>query len=169
MVAWLIAGLAAIIVSQRLSELLLAHRNRLWALKQGAREYGVGHYPSFFLLHAAWLAGWMAEGGFNNCLAFSWPLWLSLFLLAQVIRYWCIISLGHYWNTRILVIPGSQPVQHGPYRFLRHPNYLAVALELVAAPMIFDAVYTAAIATTVNAALLLLVRIPAEERALAGE
>lgn len=166
MVAWMITGMAIIIISQRLVELLLANRNRVWALKQGAREYGAGHYPLFFLLHTAWLVGWVIEGNINNSLAVSWPVWLSLFLLAQVIRYWCIISLGRCWNTRILVIPGGRAIRHGPYRFLKHPNYLAVALELAAVPLVFGAVFTAVITTGANAALLLFVRIPAEERAL---
>lgn len=166
MVAWLIACLAILIVIQRLAELLLANRNRVWALKQGAREYGARHYPLFILLHTAWLVGWVIEGCLNNSIVSSWTAWMSLFLLAQVIRYWCIISLGRCWNTRILVIPGSRAVRNGPYRFLKHPNYLAVALELAAVPLIFGAVYTAVIATVANAALLLLVRIPEEERAL---
>ncbi|WP_169717835.1 hypothetical protein SPSIL_012720 [Sporomusa silvacetica DSM 10669] len=166
MVAGMIGGLASIIVIQRLSELLLANRNGVWMLKQGGSEYGARHYPLFFLLHTAWLVGWVLEGYFTNSLGSCWPVWLSLFLFAQVVRYWCIISLGHYWNTRILVIPGDLAVRRGPYRFLKHPNYLAVALELAVVPLIFGAVVTAVIATGANAALLLLVRIPAEERAL---
>lgn len=166
MVAGMIVGMAGIIVSQRLLELLLANRNRVWVLQRGGREYGARHYPLFFLLHTAWLVGWVTEGYLNNSLAFFWPGWLSLFLLAQMIRYWCIVSLGRYWNTRILVITGEQLVRCGPYRFLKHPNYLAVALELAAVPLIFGAVFTAAIVTGANAALLLLIRIPAEERAL---
>ncbi len=166
MVKWMIAGLAIIIIIQRIAELVLANRNRVWALKQGACEYGARHYPLFFLVHTTWLIGWVFEGGFNNSLAYFWPGWLSLFLFAQVVRYWCIISLGRYWNTRVLIIPEGKIVRHGPYRFLKHPNYMAVTLELFVVPLLFDAVFTAVIATCANAALLLLVRIPVEERAL---
>lgn len=166
MVAEMIAGLASIIVIQRLTELLLANRNQVWMLKQGGSEYGAGHYPLFFLLHTTWLVGWVFEGYLNNNLGSCWPVWLSLFLLAQVVRYWCIISLGHYWNTRILLIPGEPVVRRGPYRFLKHPNYLAVALELAVVPLIFGAVVAAVVATAANTALLLLVRIPVEEQAL---
>ncbi|TWH47668.1 methyltransferase [Sporomusa sp. KB1] len=166
MVAGMIAGLASIIIIQRLTELLLANRNQVWILKKGGSEHGAGHYPLFFLLHTVWLVCWVIEGYFTNSLGFFWPVWLSLFLFAQVIRYWCIISLGRYWNTRILVIPGDLAVRRGPYRFVKHPNYLAVALELAVVPLIFGAVVTAVVATAANATLLLLVRIPVEEQAL---
>lgn len=166
MVALVIFGLAILIVIQRITELRLARRNQKWALSQGAIEHGAKHYPLFFILHSAWLIGWVIEGSFNNSFSSIWPAWLSLFLLAQILRYWCITSLGNYWNTRILVIPGGGAVQSGPYRFLRHPNYLAVACELMAIPLCFNAVYTAAIATCANALLLLVVRIPVEEHAL---
>jgi methyltransferase len=89
-----------------------------------------------------------------------------VFAAAQLLRYWAITTLGPRWNTRILIIPGLAPVRHGPYRYLRHPNYVAVALELLAIPLIFNAWLTALIATLLNAALLLLIRIPAEEKAL---
>ena len=166
MVAWVIWGMAILIVAQRIIELRLARRNQKWALNQGASEYGSKHYPLFFILHSGWLIGWVTEGSFVNSFSSIWPAWLSLFLLAQIIRYWCIISLGNYWNTRILVIPGGKAVRTGPYRFLRHPNYLAVTCELLAIPLLFNAVYTAAIVTFANAILLLVVRIPLEERAL---
>lgn len=166
MVTGMIIGFAGIVVIQRLSELLLANRNRAWAQKRGAREYGARHYPLFLVLHSFWLIAWMTEGYFNDTLAFFWPVWLSVLLFAQVLRYWCIVSLGRCWNTRILVIPGERIVRQGPYRFLKHPNYLAVALELAVVPLIFGAVTTAIIATAANAALLIFVRIPAEERAL---
>lgn len=81
-------------------------------------------------------------------------------------RYWAIVSLGRYWNTRILIVPGGRRVRTGPYRILRHPNYLAVAVELAAVPLIFRAWRTAIIAGLLNAALLLGLRIPAEEAAL---
>lgn len=166
MVTVLITAVALVSV-QRLLELMLAKRNRRWMLDRGAREMGGGHYPVFFLLHAGWLAGWLGEALWRGpAIAGQWPLWLALFLAGQGLRYWCISSLGRYWNTRILVIPGAAAVCRGPYRYLRHPNYLAVAVELACGPLIFGAWVTAAVASVLNAWLLLAVRIPAEEEAL---
>lgn len=151
---------------QRLLELRLARRNLAWALKRGAQEYGREHYPLFFLLHVGWMLGWCFEGSSRGGLSPLWGLWLAAFILAQLLRYWAIASLGPYWNTRILVIPGAERVRKGPYRFLPHPNYLAVALELLSLPLVFGAWVSALVATVLNAGLLLGIRIPAEERAL---
>ncbi|WP_325538817.1 isoprenylcysteine carboxyl methyltransferase family protein [Sporomusa sp.] len=158
--------MAVLIVVQRLGELVLAQNNRRWALACGAQEYGAKHYWLFFILHAGWLAGWIIEGQVAGGLSAVWPVWLGLFIGAQLLRYWCIVSLGRCWNTRILVIPGEQCVKRGPYRLIRHPNYVAVATELAAVPLLFGAIQTAIIATICNAVLLLFVRIPEEERAL---
>jgi methyltransferase len=166
MVAWLI-GTVAVVAGQRLGELWLAAANRRWLLAHGAREYGAEHYPLFIWLHAGWLAALLAESLWRGpTLAGSWPLWLGLFLAAQLLRYWSIVSLGRCWTTRILVIPGNIRRRRGPYRYLRHPNYLAVALELAALPLVFGAWATAAAASLLNAWLLLAVRIPAENQAL---
>lgn len=168
MVGWLVAVVAAVAV-QRLAELVLAARNRRWLLGRGAREFGAGHYPLFVALHTGWLAGWLAEGLVRGGgPGAAWPLWLGLFLVAQGLRYWCIVSLGRRWNTRILVLPGVPPVRRGPYRVLRHPNYLAVTVELLCGPLIFGAWLTALAAGVANGLLLLAVRIPAEEAALDG-
>jgi methyltransferase len=165
-VGWLLVMVAAV-AAQRLAELALAARNRRWLLARGAREYGAGHYPLFVLLHTGWLAGWLAEGLVRGGgPGTAWALWLGLFLAGQSLRYWCIVSLGRRWNTRILVLPGVPPVRRGPYRFLRHPNYLAVSVELLCGPLIFGAWLTALAAGAANAWLLLAVRIPAEEQAL---
>ncbi|SDF24479.1 isoprenylcysteine carboxyl methyltransferase family protein [Sporomusa acidovorans] len=165
MVKTVIWFMFAVIVTQRLVELAVARRNRLWACRAGAREFGAGHYRCFFLLHAIWLAGWVVEGSLYNNLSAVWYVWLGVFLSAQIVRYWCIASLGRHWNTRILIIPGSTLIRRGPYRMLKHPNYLAVAVELMSVPMIFGATITAVLATMANAVLLLYVRIPAEEQA----
>ncbi|MCX7601596.1 MAG: hypothetical protein N2Z75_06625, partial [Meiothermus sp.] len=133
----------AVVVVQRLLELRLAQANLRWALAQGGREYGKEHYPLFFLLHGGWMLGWLLEGLARGQLSPIWGVWLGVFLLAQALRYWAIRSLGQYWNTRIVVIPGARPIRSGPYRFFPHPNYLAVALELFSLPLIFGAWITA--------------------------
>lgn len=167
MVTWPLVVMAVLVILERLGELVLARRNLTWALSRGAQEFGAGHYPLFFLLHAGWLIGWVAESIVTGSrLAVLWPFWLGLFIGGQLLRYWCIASLGRCWNTRILVIPGLKAVTKGPYRWLTHPNYVAVAIELATVPLLFGAVKTALLATAVNAMLLLFIRIPAEEQAL---
>lgn len=159
--------MAIVLVGQRLVELSIAKKNRTWALAAGAQEFGERHYPLFFILHIGWLIGWIAEGSlYSNNLSALWYLWLGLFVLAQGLRYWCITSLGRFWNTRILVIPGRALISKGPYQYLKHPNYVAVAIELIAVPLIFDAAITAMVATLCNAGLILGIRIPLEEQSL---
>jgi methyltransferase len=164
-----------IIIVQRLLELRLAKKNREVALSRGAKEYGSRHYPLFIVLHTSWIISWVIEG-WRMCEAL--PFWetpqqailslvsLVIFLIAQGLRYWAISSLGEAWNTRILVVPGGKRVTTGPYKFFKHPNYLAVVLELAAVPLIFGAWKTALIASLANACLLLFIRIPAENRAV---
>ncbi|WP_221088428.1 isoprenylcysteine carboxylmethyltransferase family protein [Deinococcus aquaedulcis] len=150
--------------AQRLLELRVARANERWARERGAVEYGQAHYPLFFVLHPAWLLGTLLEGRRAGARV-SWPA-LGLLLLAQPLRYWVIRTLGRYWNTRILIVPGGQRVTGGPFRYLKHPNYAVVALELAAAPLAVGAWRTALAFTLLNAALLLGLRIPAEEAAL---
>lgn len=163
----LVCILAVIILIQRSVELHIANRNRSLALAAGAQEFGARHYPLFFLVHSAWFAGWIAEALLSGVVINSfWYVWLGLFLIAQILRYWCVISLGRCWNTRILVIPGAETVRRGPYRFFPHPNYLAVTIELISIPLIFGAIITAVFIGLLNSALLILIRIPEERRAL---
>lgn len=167
MVGQYVLLMVILLLIQRMVELYIAKKNRKWALESGAQEFGKEHYPWFFILHGGWLLGWVLEVSlYERNLSELWFLWLSLFIIAQGIRYWCIVSLGRFWNTRILVIPGRPLVSKGPYKFIKHPNYVAVAIELIAVPLLFDAVITAGTATVLNGWLLLNVRIPAEERAL---
>ncbi|RPJ59693.1 MAG: hypothetical protein EHM23_00425 [Acidobacteria bacterium] len=167
MVTRLVLALAAFIALERIVELWLAARNRRLMLARGAKEYGQEHYRFVVLLHAAWFVAWIAEALWRGPrLDQLWPAWLVLFLLAEILRYWCITTLGVRWNTRILVVPGELLVHSGPYRFMSHPNYVGVVVDLFAVPMIFNAWITAAVFSVLNLALLLLVRIPAEEKAL---
>lgn len=156
--------LLAFITVQRVLELRVARSNERWARAHGAVEYGREHYPLFFVLHPAWmlctyLEGRRAQGRVNLAA-------LLLFALAQPLRYWVIRTLGRYWNTRILIVPGGKRITGGPFRYVKHPNYAVVALELAAAPLAVGAWRTALAFTALNAVLLLGVRIPAEERAL---
>lgn len=163
----LLYALIAVVAVQRVSELRLAKRNEAWARQQGAHEYGAGHYPAFFLLHGAWLLLWPIEAWrAGPTLSAYWWLWLLLFVAAEGLRYWAIATLGSRWNTRILVIPGLAPISGGPYRWLHHPNYVAVVIELAALPLVFGAWRTALVVGLANLVILLGVRIPAETRAL---
>ncbi len=118
-------------------------------------------------LHVMWLLSTLVEGILRGPgLPAYWPIPLALFLLVQPLRYWAIFSLGEYWNTRVLVVPGTRLVRRGPYRYLRHPNYVVVAVEILTFPLIFGGWFTALIFSILNAALLY-VRIREENRALA--
>lgn len=149
---------------QRTVELFIARKNERWARENGATEYGQEHYRLFFVVGWGWLIGTFLEGRRSRG-GVNWAA-LALFVLAQPLRYWVIRTLGRYWNTKILIVPGGKRVMSGPFRFLRHPNYAVVALELASAPLAVGAWRTALAASVLNTALLLLIRIPTEERAL---
>jgi methyltransferase len=160
-------GLVAVVVVARGVELAVSERNRRWSLAQGGIESGAGHYPVMVLLHTGLLAGAVVEVLALDRPFLPWLGWpmLALLVASHALRWWCISTLGRQWCTRIVVVPGLSAVTSGPYRFLRHPNYLAVVLEGIALPLVHTAWVTAAIFTVANAALLR-VRIAAEERAL---
>ena len=159
--------LVAVIIVQRLLELRVAASNLRWALANGGKEYAPEHYPLMVVMHSVWIAALLLEGTLRGGQASSlWWLWLALFTLAQFGRYSVITTLGTYWNTRIVIVPGGKRIQRGLYRYFSHPNYIVVALEIAVAPLIFSAWVTALTFTVLNAALLLLIRIPAEEKAL---
>jgi methyltransferase len=94
------------------------------------------------------------------------PLWFALWLAAQVLRWVSVRALGERWTTRVLVLPGEGLVRRGPYRWLPHPNYLAVVTELLAGPLMLGAWRTAIVFSLANLPALW-VRIRCEERALA--
>jgi methyltransferase len=159
----LVAGFAA----ERLVELALSTRNARRARARGAVESGRGHYPVMVAFHALFLASCAAEALAAPApppRTIALPALLAA-LGAQALRWWSVASLGDRWNTRILVRPGDAPVRRGPYRLLRHPNYLAVVVELAALPLAYGGWRTALLFGAGNAALLA-VRIRAEERAL---
>ncbi|MFJ6793411.1 isoprenylcysteine carboxyl methyltransferase family protein [Streptomyces sp. NPDC091268] len=162
----LLVGLVAV---ERLAELVTARRNRAWSLARGAREYGAGHYPAMVALHTALLAGCAIEPWAAGRPFVPWLGWSALLAAAaaQGLRWWCISTLGPRWNTRVLVVPGLRLVAAGPYRLLRHPNYVAVVAEGVALPLVHSAWVTAAAFTALNAGLLG-VRVRCEDAALTG-
>jgi methyltransferase len=129
----LIAGLLLLATLQRLIELVIATRNTRALLADGAYEIGRGHYPAIVFLHAAWLATLWAF--FLSDLTLFQPWAAIAYLLVQGLRLWTLLSLGRYWTTRIIVVPNAPLVRKGPYRFLRHPNYLVVVLEIALLPL----------------------------------
>jgi methyltransferase len=160
-------GFLGLLGLERLGELLLSLRNARRARAAGAVEAGRGHYPVMVAFHSLFLLSCAAEvllvpRSFPGAL--GWAA-LGVAVVAQALRYWAVASLGVRWNTRVLVWPGVPPVTSGPYRFLPHPNYLAVVLEMVAIPLVYGAWVTATVFSLGNA-LLLRVRIRSEEKAL---
>jgi methyltransferase len=151
---------------QRISELMIAKRNEKRMLRQGGYEAGARHYPFIVALHTAFFISLIAEVQLlQKTVSPDWPLWLALFLFTQLGRVWTLLSLGSFWNTKIIVLPGTKVVKKGPYRWVRHPNYIIVTMELIVIPFLFQAYYTALVFTLLNA-LMLTVRIAAEEQAL---
>lgn len=155
-----------LIALQRLAELYIAKQNEKQMKRIGGVEYGVDHYRWMVLLHLSFFLALIFEVvGFNRAFSPLWPIWLSLFLLAQVGRVWVIMSLGKHWNTKIIVVPDAEVIIKGPYRYVKHPNYLIVATEIIVISLLFNAYYTAMIFSLLNV-WMMSVRIPLEERAL---
>jgi methyltransferase len=152
---------------ERGAELVLSRRNAARAFARGGLEVGQAHFRVMSLVHALFLVACAAEvllldrpfPGATGLAA------LAAVVLAQSLRWWAVATLGDRWNVRIVVVPGEAPVTRGPYRFVRHPNYLAVIVELLCLPLVHGAVLTAVVFSLANAALLV-VRIRAEEAAL---
>jgi methyltransferase len=153
--------------AERLAELAISRRNVAWSMARGGREHGGLHYPLIVAVHIGLLAGAGAEVLFLSrpfIPALGWPM-LALALGAQALRWNVIRTLGPNWTTRVIVVPGHRRIDSGPYRFVRHPNYLAVAVEGFALPLVHSAWLTAAIFSAANLPLLAW-RIACEERAL---
>lgn len=154
---------------ERLAELVVSTRNLRWSRARGGREYGQGHYPAMVALHTSLLLACVLESGLLHrpiLAALAWPM-AGIVVAAQALRWWCIATLGPRWNTRVVVVPGLPLVSRGPYRWLRHPNYVAVVAEGIALPLVGSAWITAVTFTVLNA-VLLRVRIATENAALTG-
>lgn len=152
---------------ERLAELAVAHRNARWAFAHGGTEFGHRHYPVMVSIHAALLLNCVVEVGLLHrpfIPVLGWPM-LTLTLASQGLRWWCIATLGRRWNTLVIVMPQAPLVRRGPYRWLHHPNYVAVVVEGFALPLVHTAWVTAIGFTLANAAVLR-VRIRVENAAL---
>lgn len=157
-----------VIIFQRVVELYIARNNAQYMRSLGGFEVAAEHYKYIFMLHTGFFIGILTEVVmFKSTMPSWWKLTFGIFILTQVMRVWCIKSLGRFWNTRIYVVPSAAVIRNGPYRFLRHPNYLVVITELLVIPLTFGAYYTAASASIINLALLY-IRINKEESALAA-
>lgn len=155
----------AFLILERLIELCIAGRNSRFIKSIGGYEVGEKHYLIIVLLHITFLAALFIEANYRNHLPEYWFIPFIIFVIAQALRIWVISSLGKYWNTRIYIVPNASPVTNGPYRYLRHPNYIIVMLEMITIPLIFGAYITAIIFPIINV-LILSYRIRVEEKAL---
>lgn len=155
------------VIFQRLLELVVARSNEKWARQQGAVEYGKRHYPFIVALHTLFLVSMIAEYYLlpvTNLISLHY---LTAFMVLISLKIWVIASLGKYWNTKILRIPNAQLVSRGPYKYVKHPNYIIVIAEIAVIPLVFHLYYTAMVFSLLNVAMLF-VRIRVENRALKG-
>lgn len=165
MSVWMLIFIVAVI-SQRLVEFFIANRNERWMKRMGGIEKGERHYKWFIILHCLFFLSIFFETASHEQVSPNLNYYLlSIFVVTQVVRIWCITSLGRFWNTKVIVIPGVSVIKKGPYKYVNHPNYIIVAIELFVIPVITGAVITAVIFPILHF-LLLKVRIPREEKAL---
>lgn len=156
------ATLIVLVAVERVAELVVSNRNLEWSKAHGGKEFGADHYPVMVALHTGLLLGAVAEARARR--RWIWPaFWVVA--AAQALRWWCITTLGKQWNTRVVVVPGAARVAGGPYRFIPHPNYVAVVVEGAALPLVGGAWITALMFSVANAALLR-TRIRVEDEAL---
>ncbi|WP_010094575.1 isoprenylcysteine carboxyl methyltransferase family protein [Ornithinibacillus scapharcae] len=157
------------IIGQRLIELIIAKNNEKWMKARGGIEAGSDHYKWFVYLHVLFFISILLEtiskpDHVTNSINY---LYFTVFIAAQLARVWCIHSLGRFWNTKIIILPRVALIRKGPYKYIKHPNYVIVAVELFIIPMLFGAYITAIVFPILHISLLR-IRIPAEEKALAS-
>jgi len=150
------------VITQRLSELYIARGNEKWLRSQGAVEYGKEHYPFIVALHTLFIISIIVEHILRDNTQTDF-VFLVLFALLLLFKFWALSSLGKYWNTKIFRVPGAGPVKKGPYKLFKHPNYFIVICEIAIIPMVFHLYYTAIIFTVLNA-VMLTVRIRVENK-----
>ena len=151
------------IIAQRLAELLYASHNTKRLLSEGGVEHGADHYHYFIFLHSAWIAVIALLVDPSHRIH---PVMLALFIATQILRIWTLASIGRWWTTRIISAPHFERVTKGPYRFLSHPNYLVVVLEIALVPLMLGLMWVALVFSILNA-VLLRHRIKAENKVLA--
>ncbi|HWF45221.1 MAG TPA: isoprenylcysteine carboxylmethyltransferase family protein [Candidatus Kapabacteria bacterium] len=160
-------ALVLIFIVERLLELRSAKRNTRRLLEQGGREFGAQHYSWIVAMHVMFFASLIVEFQLKNRpLSPFWIVPFCILLFAQALRFWSRAALNGRWTSRVIVVPGERLVSNGPYRFLSHPIYLAVVLELFSLPLIFNLYITCVVFTIANAVVLFAIRIPEERRAL---
>lgn len=158
-----------LLIVQRLSELRIAKNNEKWLKANGGFEVGNEHYKYIVVVHLLFFLSLILEVSLlNKTVSSLWPVFLLFFMLAQALRIWSLLSLGRFWNTKIIVVPNVNIISKGPYKWIRHPNYLVVVIELLVIPLIFNAFWTAVIFSFLNM-IVLSIRIPIEENALIRE
>lgn len=152
---------------ERLIELVVSRRNAKWSLSHGGQEFGRGHYPVMVAMHSLLLVSCVVEVATQHRPFLPWLGWpmVAVVVLSTAVRWWCVKTLGKHWNPRLIVIPNAPLVDGGPYRWVHHPNYTAVAAEVAALPLVHSAWLTAIVFSVANA-LVLTVRIRAENAAL---
>jgi methyltransferase len=153
-----------LLILLRIGEILLSGRNEKWLLENGAIEYGSKHYPFMIVLHVLFFISLILEYALQQTASYNLFCIVLLFLL-YAFKIWSILSLGKFWNTRIYRIKGVPLIKNGPYKYLKHPNYLVVIAEIAIIPLAFHLYYTAAIFTLLNS-IMLIVRIKEENKAL---
>lgn len=154
--------------AERIAELIVSTRNAKWSFARGGVEFGRRHFPPMVALHTGLLLACLAEVWLLDRPFLPWLGWpmLVLVLASQALRWWCIATLGPRWNTRVIIVRDLPLVASGPYRWFKHPNYVAVVVEGFALPLVYSGWITALTFTVLNA-WLLAVRIRCENRALA--
>ncbi|WP_306821520.1 isoprenylcysteine carboxyl methyltransferase family protein [Metabacillus litoralis] len=158
--------LFSLLIVQRLTELFIAKKNEKWMINRGGVEHGNEHYPFIVSLHVLFLISLLLEVIiFQKELTELWVVLVPLLVITQLMRYWSVMSLGNYWNTKIIIVPNDIVVSKGPYQFIKHPNYVVVAVEILIIPLLFEAYITSLVFTMLNV-VMMTIRIPAEEKAL---
>lgn len=156
------------LIIQRLIELFIARRNEAWMIRQGAIERGAQHYKWFIVLHVLFFISMITEALPSDIASQSFNYYLfAVFLVTQLARIWCMVSLGKFWNTKVIILPGAGLRTQGPYRFIKHPNYVIVGIELFVIPLLLGATLTAVIFPLLHIFIVLHWRLPVENQALA--
>ena len=154
------------IILQRIVELVIAKRNEKWMIQRGGVVWGREHYKWFIVVHLLFFLSILIEVSLRDFSNYVFNIYVfALFLMTQLARVWCIQSLGKFWNTKIIILPHRTLVNRGPYKFVKHPNYIIVGVELFIIPILFGAYITAFIFPMLHL-LLMTIRIPLENKAL---